>query len=148
MGKMSAREKEANTLREKVIKKFIEEKAYSPKDILELTEKFADLAAITATGDVSIKCKCRADIDKVAIISIARFLGELIREETKINVKAEVATEEVEKYAALDKPVAAARLKDLVDDGLLTRVSPGVFRVKYISRAEKWIERLLRKYKK
>lgn len=114
--------------------------------MLELADKFADLAAITAAGEVSLKCKCRIDMDKIAIISIARFLGELLKEETKIDVKAEVTAEEVAKYAMLDKPVAAARLNDLVKDGLLTRVSRGIFKVKYISRAEKWIDRLHKKY--
>jgi len=144
--KISAPERKTDALRERVIKKFIEEKAYSPKDVLELADKFADLAAITAAGEVSLKCKCRTDIDKIAIISIARFLGELLKEETKIDVKAEVTAEEVARYAMLDKSVAAARLNDLVKDGLLTRVSRGVFRVKYISRAEKWVDHLHQKY--
>lgn len=145
---ISTSEKETIALRERVIKKFVEEKAYSPKDMLQLADKFSDLAAITAAGEVSFKCKFRADIDKVAIISIARFLGELLREETKIDVKAEVTNEEVAKFAMLDKPVAAARLNDLVKDGLLTRVSRGVFKVKYLSRAEKWVNHLYQKYVK
>lgn len=144
MEKISAQETSA--LRERVIKKFIEEKAYTPKDVLELAEKFADLAAITANGEVSFKCKCRSDVDKVAIISIARFLGELLKEETKIDVKADVTIEEVTRYAMLDKPIATARLNDLVKDGLLGRVSRGVFKVKNKSKMEKWIDLLHQKY--
>lgn len=146
--KIPEKEKEVKALREQVIKKFIEERAFTPRDVLELTERFANLAKITAAGDVSIKCRCHTTRDKIAIILIARFLGEQLKEEAKIDVKAEVTTEEVSKYAMIDKQVATARLKELVDAGLLTRISPGVFRVRSMSQVEKWVNRLCEKYVK
>lgn len=132
-------------LREKVLKKFVEEKAYSSQFVLELAEKFADIATITTAGDVVIKCKCSV-IDRVATVAIARFLGNLLKDEIKADIPAEVTSEEVARYAGIDKSVASARLKDLTDGGLLNKPSRGVFKVRSPSHAGRWIDILHKKY--
>lgn len=132
-------------LRERVLKKFVERKAYSPQFVLELAEKFADMATITTAGNVVIKCKCSVK-DRVAIVAIARFLGNLLKDEIKSNIPAEVTSKEVAKYAGIDKFMAAARLKDLTDGGLLDKPSRGVFKVRSPSHAENWIDSLHEKY--
>lgn len=133
------------TAKEQIIKKFFREKTFAAQDLLKLVEKFSDLATITETGEVNIRCKCRSK-DRVAIVAIARFLAQQLKDETQIEVKAEVTAEEVSKFADMDKGTATARLKELVDAGLLTRVRRGVFRVKSMSQAEKWINTLYEEY--
>ena len=130
---------------ETIIKKFLKEKKVTPEFILKLTDKFADIATIMPTGEVSIKCECSTK-DKVATIMIARFLGSQLKEKIKIDIKAEVTVEEVARYALISKSVASARLKDLKDEGLLESPARGIFRVRSISQAEKWIASLHKKY--
>lgn len=132
---------------EEILKKFLKEKMPTSKFVLGLVDKLAGIATITPAGDVSIERKC-SNKDRVVAITIARFLGNLLKEKIKIDIKAEVSREEVVRYAGIDKFVASARLKDLTDEGLLNRLSPGVFRVRSLSQAEKWIDRLCQKYVK
>lgn len=127
------------------LKKFVEEKAYTPENLMELAGKLADIATISTVGDVFIKREC-SNKDKIAAIAIARFLGARLKNEIKAKINAEVTREEVARYADTDETIASARVKDLVEDGLLERVSRGVFRVKSLSQAEKWIDRLCKKY--
>lgn len=131
--------------RKEALKKFVEEKAYAPENLTELAGKLADIATISTVGDVFIKRKC-SNKDKIAAIAIARFLGARLKNEIKAKINAEVTREEVARYASTDKIIASARVKDLVEDGLLERVSRGVFRVKSLSQAEKWVDRLRKKY--
>jgi DNA-binding transcriptional ArsR family regulator len=131
--------------KEEVIKKFLKEKKVTPEFILELTDKLADMATITPAGEVLIERGCSIK-DKVALITIARFLGSQLKEEIKTEVKAESTVEEVARYAGISKPVASARLKDLKDEGLLESPARGIFRVRSVFQAEKWISSLHKKY--
>jgi len=132
---------------EEILKKFLKEKVPTSTFVLELADKLADIVTITPAGDVSFERKCSIK-DRVVAIMIARFLGNLLKEKTKVDIKAEVNREEVAGYAGTDKFVASARLKDFTDKGLLERLSPGVFRVRSLSQAERWIDFLCEKYVK
>lgn len=132
---------------EEIIKKFVRKEVATPKFVLGLADKLADIATITPAGDVSVERRCSTK-GRVAAVAIARFLGHMLKEKLKIDIKAEVSREEVAKYAGTDKVVASARLKDLTDEGLLERISPGVFRVRSLSQAERWIDRLCKEYVK
>ncbi len=132
---------------EEIIKKFIKERPATPQFVLDLADKLSAIATITPAGDVSIERKSSIK-DRIAAITIARFLGYLLRDRTKVAIKAEISREEVAKYAGTDKFVASARLKDLKDDGLLDSPSRGIFKVRSLSQAERWIDRLHEKYVK
>lgn len=130
---------------EEIIKKFIKERRATPQLVLKLAEKLSTIATITPAGDVSIERECSIK-DSIAAIMIARFLGDLLKTKTKVSIKAEVSVGEAAKYANTDKFVASARLKDLKDKGLLDSPSRGIFKVRSISQAERWIDVLHKKY--
>lgn len=144
MGKPSSGVEE---LREKVRKKFVEAEAYPLQRALELADKFADLATLTKNGDVSVKFRGTTK-EKVAAVAITKFLGEQLKETLNVETKADITVDDAARYAGIDKPVAIARLKDLVDGKLLERISRGVFCVRSFSRAEEWIKDLHQKYVK
>jgi hypothetical protein len=132
---------------EEIIKKFVKKEVAAPQFMFGLVDKLADIVTITPDGNVSVIRKCPTK-DRVAAVAIARFLGHALEEKLKIDIKAEISREEVTRYAGIDKLAASARLKDLTDEGLLERITPGIFRVRSLSQAERWIDLLCEKYVK
>jgi DNA-binding transcriptional ArsR family regulator len=129
---------------QRVVKKFVQEKP-SIEFVFSLVDKLADMATITPSGEVSVKIGGTTR-DRVALITIARFLANLIKEKIGTEIKAEISCGEVARQAGIKRPVAVARLKELKDDGLLESPVKGVYRVRSVYQAEKWITSLHSKY--
>lgn len=120
-----------------------EDVAFEPKELHDLIKKFANFSKINRkTGDVLIKRKDLIGKEKAALVTIARFFGNQLDD----GVEPVVSVREVAKYASLDDPVARARLSKLTEDGLLTRIKSGSFKVRSLASARKFIQDLETKY--
>lgn len=122
---------------------FFKEIAFEPKELYDLIKKCAKFSIMNEkTGDVLIERKDLAGKEKAALVAIARFLGNQLED----GVEPVVTVGEVAKYAALDEPVVRARLSGWTEEGLLTRIKAGSFKVKSLASARKFIQDLETKY--
>lgn len=136
-------EKKEEVWKKKAMGIFFEEAAFEPKELYGLIEKCANFSTVNRkTGDVLIKRKDLIGKEKAVLVAIARFLGNQLDD----GVEPVVTVGEVAKYAALDEPVARARLSRLTRDGFLARIKSGSFKVRSLASARKFIQDLETKY--
>jgi len=116
---------------------FFEDIEFEPKELYEIVKKCANFCTMNPkTGEVLLKRIDLTGKDRVALVAIARFLGNQLDS----NVSPTVTVEEVSKYAMLDKDTTTARLSELTKEGLLVREGGGVYKVRSFATLRKFIQ--------
>lgn len=128
---------------EELRRKFIISKKEEETKILEkLLRRILPFARITEGGEVMLERKNLAQIDRIALVLVARFLGARLSE----NISQEVTLEEIFRMAGVKKKVASARTSELIKDGIVDMVSRGRYKIRSLITAEEVIKRLEEKY--
>jgi len=127
---------------EELKRKFIVDEEEEKKRIEGLLQRILRFARVTKEGFVYFERKNLSQIDRVALVIAARYLGGLLEE----SISQEVNLEEITIMTGVSKRVASARVADLSKEGLVDNVSRGRYRARGLFAVEKILDLLERKY--
>jgi len=127
---------------EELKKKFIVDEEEEKKRIEELLLRILPFARVTRDGYVHFERKNLSQIDRVALVLAARYLGGLLED----SISQEVNLGEIAAMTGVNRRVASARVADLSKEGLVDSVSRGRYRARGLFAVEKILDLLDKKY--